>query len=51
MERFIHQQNLTLLRKRLEEAHTDAERDVLRRLLADEEAKDFLDSLKPQRSA
>jgi hypothetical protein len=40
MEEFIHQQNLTLFKKRLAEPHTDAEREVLLKLLADEEANE-----------
>jgi hypothetical protein len=40
MEKFIHQQNLDLFKKRLAEPHTDAEREVLMKLLADEQAKE-----------
>jgi hypothetical protein len=40
MEKFIHQQNLTLFKKCLAEARTDAEREVLLKLLVDEEAKE-----------
>lgn len=40
MEKFIHQQNLALFKKRLAEARTEAEREVLLKLLADEKAKD-----------
>jgi hypothetical protein len=29
MEKFIHQQNLALFKKRLAEPHSDAEREVL----------------------
>ena len=39
MEKFIHGENLVLLRKRLAEPHTDHERTVLLKLLAEEEAK------------
>jgi hypothetical protein len=39
MEEYIHRENLTLFKKRLAEAHSDAEREVLLKLLADEEAK------------
>ena len=39
-EKFILRENLTLFKKRLAEAHTDAEREVLFKLLADEEAKE-----------
>jgi hypothetical protein len=40
MEEFIHQQNLALFKKLLAEPHTDAEREVLLKLLADEEANE-----------
>ena len=40
MEKYIHRENLTLFKKRLAEARTDAEREVLLKLLADEEAKE-----------
>ena len=40
MEKFIHQQNLDLFKKRLAEPRTDAEREVLVKLLADEQAKE-----------
>lgn len=40
MEKFIHQQNLTVFKKRLAEPHTDAEREVLMKLLRDEQAKE-----------
>ena len=40
MEKFIHQENLALFKKRLAEPHTDAEREVLLKLLADEQAKE-----------
>jgi hypothetical protein len=40
MNEFIHQQNLDLLKKRLAEPHTDAERGILMKLLADEQAKE-----------
>ena len=40
MEKFIHRENLALLRKRLAEPHTDAERAVLLKLLAEEEHKE-----------
>jgi hypothetical protein len=42
MDEFIHRENLTLFKKRLEEVRTDAEREVLLKLLADEEAKEPL---------
>ena len=41
MEEYIHLQNLILFKKRLTEAQSDAEREVLLKLLADEEAKEF----------
>ena len=40
MEKFVHRENLALFRKRLEEPHTEAEREVLLKLLADEEKKE-----------
>jgi hypothetical protein len=40
MEKFIHRENLALYKKRLAEPHTDAERSVLLKLLAEEEAKE-----------
>jgi len=40
MEKCIHQENLALFTKRLAEPHSDAEREVLLKLLADEEAKE-----------
>lgn len=40
MEEFIHKENLALFKKRLAEAHDDAEREVLLKLLADEKAKE-----------
>ena len=40
MEKYIHLENLILFKKRLAEPHSEAERDVLLRLLADEEAKE-----------
>ena len=40
MEKYIHRENLTLFKKRLAESHSDAEREVLLKLLADEEAKE-----------
>jgi hypothetical protein len=38
VEKFIHRENVALYKKHLTEPHTDAERKVLLRLLADEEA-------------
>ena len=42
MEEFIHKENLALFKKRLAESHTDAEREVLLKLLANEKAKELL---------
>jgi bacterioferritin (cytochrome b1) len=39
MERYIHRENLTLLRKRLTEAQDETTRKVILKLLAEEEAK------------
>lgn len=39
MDKFIHRENLALYKSRLAEPHTDAEREVLLKLLAAEEAK------------
>lgn len=38
-QQYIHRENLSLLRKRLSEAHDDATHKVLLKLLAEEEAK------------
>jgi hypothetical protein len=40
MEKFIHQENVALFKKCFVKPHTDVEREVLLRLLADEQAKD-----------
>lgn len=40
MEKFVHRKNLALIRKRLAETKDDAERQVLLKLLAEEETKD-----------
>lgn len=40
MEKYIHRENLALLKKRLREPHSDAERGVLLKLLTEEEAKE-----------
>lgn len=40
MEKFIHRENVALYKKCLGEPHTEAERKVLAKLLADEVAKD-----------
>lgn len=41
MERFIHRQNLALFKKRLAEPCDDAQRRVLLKLLAEEEAREL----------
>ena len=41
MEKYIRSQNLTLFKKRLAEPHSDAEREVLLKLLAEEKAKEL----------
>ena len=40
MEEYIHQENLSLLRKRLAETNDEATHKVLLKLLAEEEARD-----------
>jgi hypothetical protein len=40
MERYIHRENLALFKKCLTEPRSDAEREVLFRLLAEEKAKE-----------
>jgi hypothetical protein len=40
MEEFIHRENLALFKKRLADPHTSAEREMLMKLLAEEEAKE-----------
>jgi hypothetical protein len=40
VEKFIHRENVALYKKCLGEPHTEAERKVLVKLLADEVAKD-----------
>jgi hypothetical protein len=47
MEKFIHRENLALFKKRLAEPRDESERQVLLKLLADQEAKD---SPRPPRS-
>ncbi len=39
MDGFIHRENLALFKKRLAEARDDATREVLLKLIAEEEAK------------
>ncbi len=41
MEKYIHRENLNLLRSRLAEAQDEATRRMISKLLAEEEAKDF----------
>jgi len=41
MERFVHRQNLERFRKQLAEAKDQKTREMLAKLLADEEAKDL----------
>jgi hypothetical protein len=41
MERFIHRENLALFKKRLAEPCDDARRQLLLRLLAEEEAREI----------
>jgi hypothetical protein len=41
MDEYIHRENLALYKKRLEEPHTDAEREILLKLLAGEKAKEL----------
>ncbi len=40
MEKYVHRENVALFKQRLAEAHSDAEREVLLKLLAEEEAKE-----------
>ena len=40
MEQFIHQENLALYRKKLAETEDEAQRKIILKLLAEEEAKD-----------
>jgi hypothetical protein len=40
MEKFIHVENLALFKKRLAEPRNESERQVLLKLLAEEESKD-----------
>lgn len=47
MEAFIHRENLALFKKRLAEAKDEATREVLRNLIAAEEAKPPLTSKVP----
>jgi hypothetical protein len=40
VEKFIQRENIANFKKRLAEPHTDAERKIIQKLLADENAKD-----------
>ena len=40
MEKYVHRANLALFKKRLAESHSEAERQMLLKLLADEKAKE-----------
>jgi len=40
MEEFIHRENLIIFKRRLAEAKNDVQRQMLLKLLAEEEAKD-----------
>jgi len=42
MDKYVHRENLTLFKKRLAEARTDAEREVILKLLTEEQAKEPL---------
>lgn len=42
MAKYIHRGNLALFKQHLAEPHSDAEREVVLKLLADEEAKEPL---------
>jgi hypothetical protein len=51
MDKYIHRENLALFKKRLAEARTDAEREVVLKLLTNEEANEPLlknGNLKPR---
>lgn len=41
MERFIHNENLRRFRRLLEEEQDEEKRNIIRKLLAEEEAKDI----------
>jgi hypothetical protein len=40
MEEFIHRENMIIFKRRLTEAKTDSQRQLLMKLLAEEEARD-----------
>lgn len=50
MERFVHEENIRRYRKLLEEEKNEQKRHVIRKLLAEEEAKDVPVSLKERRN-
>ena len=51
MERFIHDQNLKLYKQKLADPSTnDAERETLRKLLTEEEAREVLPLSSPKQS-
>jgi len=47
VEKFIQRENVALYKKCLSEPHTNAEREVILKLLAEEEAKDMPSRPKP----
>ena len=52
MEKYIHRENLTLFKKHLAESHSNAEREVLLKLLAEERLRQAIieaQSAKPAR--
>ena len=54
MEKYIHRENLTLFKKRLAESHSNAEREVLLKLPAEERLRQAIieaQSAKPAREA
>ena len=42
MEEFLHRENMAIFRRQLTEAKSDAQRQLLRKLLAEEAARDLL---------
>ena len=42
MEDFLHRENMIIFRRQLTEAKSDAQRQLLLKLLAEEEARDLL---------
>jgi hypothetical protein len=51
VDKFIHRENLALYRRRLAEGPDDATREVILKLLAEEEAKDDADRSSAQVAA